>query len=216
VESAVTKQSTRLPSRQRDGVPIKFEPRRYIPRPRIPGIVCPEREAATLSKRAQHDGDGAEPLGRRNMVQDAVAEREVELTGRNILGERHEAQIRIGLSRLLDGTRGDIDPEHVHRVQNLREQPRAGSDATPEVEHGCHGLVESIQTLLQIRDPPARKVFLALSGDGERGRERRVVVRGVSIEVGHGPGDFLAYSRWPSRVTTMSYRRASSSASAGK
>src|SRR5262249_3101345 len=101
-------------------------------------------------------------------------------------------------------------------VQNLREQPRAGSDATPEVEHRCHGPAEPIQTLLQIGDPPAREVFLALSGDSERVRERRAVVRRVSIEGGHGPGGFLAYSRCPSRVTTMSYRRLSSSASAGK
>src|SRR5262249_17272231 len=109
-----------------------------------------------------------------------------------------------------------VDHEHVRRAENLREQSRTGSDSTSEVEHGFHRHAQPIQTLLHMKDAPAREVFLALSGYGERLRQRRVVVGGVSIEVGHGPGDLLAYRRCPSRVTTLSYPPASSSARAGK
>src|SRR5262249_3681783 len=119
------------------------------------------------------------------MVKDTVAERQVELTGRNVFVQRHETHMGIRPARLVDGPCRNVHAENVYGVQHPREQCGARPDPTSEVQYGFRRHVQAVQAVLQIHDAASREVFLVFPGYGQGARECRIVVRRISVEVCH-------------------------------
>src|SRR4030095_15365798 len=93
-ESALTQQRPRLPWPHQNGVPIERNPAHHQTRARIPRIVLPQGEVATNRERRADAGQGRQSLRRRDVMEDAVAVRNIERAIARHLVDRGETHAR--------------------------------------------------------------------------------------------------------------------------
>src|SRR4051794_38215414 len=90
-----THEGPRVGRRERDRVAIERNPAHHQPGARVPGIVLPHREDPARAERPMNVAYGGGAIGERNVMEDTIAEGEIERATRLVVGEQHELRAAV-------------------------------------------------------------------------------------------------------------------------
>src|SRR5262249_26142238 len=150
----------------------------------IPRVVFPEREISARRERFQDVVERASALFGLDMVKDAVAIRESELSGNVETAGRVELQTQIDIRSTRDfhavGRRADADDETC--LELFKEFRSAAAGATPEIKDGRRLRAQVGQARRQPPDAFASEVVLRLAGQRQPLVQRGVVGSSVGVK----------------------------------
>ena len=131
-------QPARFDRREGDRVTVERDPAHDQSRPGVPGVVLPEGEQPARAQRAPDRGDGVVALGERDVVEHAVAIREVGAERQASRSEatnwtRSEPKCARRASRA--GALRNVRAEQAVVAGQAEEVRGRGTRAAPEVEH---------------------------------------------------------------------------------
>lgn len=182
LEAVGTEQAARLAGPHEDGVGVERHPRHRVAGAGIPGIVLEEGEDPPGPEVGQDHPDGLVPLVRRDVVEDPVAEGEIDVAEGLAVGRVEAGGVaapeRAGA---LQRAKRGIESKEFADLEDLEDVGNGRSRAASEVER-LGRLPPLPEESAEMDEPPPGEVVLAFAAEPDALVEGLVVALGEIVE----------------------------------